>query len=333
MSLRTSATRGAQALCTGSLLTLGSLLAACGDTSAPSSPDLSAIEPRKSASVVYVPGLLPKQIVFGAATSTGDNIFRINPNGTGQVQVTQPSEGVWGVMPAWSPERTRIAYSRTSNGEPTVRAMKLDGTWSTWYGDGDNPRWSPDGTKIAYQRTVGGGPPQVYVINVLGTGRQQVGNHPHGSSLPTWSPDGTKIAYSAASDIGSSHSSEIWVMNADGTDPRRLTDCYTNGAKCVAPDWSPTAGDDRIVYSMSPYGKGSSQVRTIRANGTEDVTVRAVPNFAGNKSPVWSPDGTRIAYFDKPHHQLHAEVFTMKADGTSPQQLTSMNFPKLGLDW
>jgi len=277
--------------------------------------------------------LLPKQIVFGAATPTGDNIFRINPNGTGLVQITKPSEGMWGDTPAWSPERTRIAYGRTSNGVATLRAMTLDGTWQTYYADGYNPRWSPDGTKLAYQRNVDGGTPQVFVINVLGTGRQQIGNHPHGSSFPTWSPDGTKLAYSAASAGGSSGSSEIWVMNADGSDPHQLTHCYSHGGRCLAPDWHPTAGDDRIVYSMSPYGKVTSQVRTIRATGTDDVMVLAVPDFAGNKFPVWSPAGERIAYFDKPRHQLYAEVFTMKADGSGAQQVTALNFPKLGLDW
>lgn len=105
----TYATRRAQALHAGSLLTLTALLASCADTSAPSSPGRSVLEAQKAATVIYVPGLLPKQILFGAVTLTGDNIFRINPNGTGQVQVTEPFEGIWGVMPAWSPDRTRIA--------------------------------------------------------------------------------------------------------------------------------------------------------------------------------------------------------------------------------
>lgn len=325
--------QGAVALRSASLLSLASLLAACADRPSPSSPDSPPAQALgKPSSIIIVPGLVPKQIAFGAQTDAGLQVYRVNPNGTSLVQVTQSG----GSMPAWSPDRTKIAFSRAIGGVFTLMVMNLDGTGlAQQFGAGYYARWSPDGTRIAFQRHVNGGAPQVFVVNVDGTGEEQLADHPGGSYLPTWSPEGNKIAYAAAPVGGGGGQSEIWVMNANGTNHHQVTSCAPGAYKCTSPDWHPTAGDNRLVYSVSPYGGVSvSQVRSIRANGSDDTLIRTVSNFAPTKFPVWSPDGTRIAYLDRPPHAAEPEIFTMNPNGTGVQRVTFMpTTPKQGHDW
>jgi len=319
---------GASGLPRVALLSLASLTAACGDRFI-SAPDASRA-PTKSAEVVIVPDLVPKQIVFGSYTITGPQIFRVNPNGTSIVQVTS---GLGGVLPSWSPDRTKIVYSRRIADVLTLMITKTDGSWNVTHGPGYFARWSPDGSKIVFQRDFPGAPPQVFVMNADGTGVQQMTNHQYGAYVPNWSQDGSKILYTAAPAGGSGGQGEIWVMNANGANPHQVTDCSSKGWKCTSGDWHPTEGDNRIVYSVSPFGVSASQIRTIKANGTNDTFVRSVPAFTINKFPAWSPDGTKIAYLDMSPSWDEPEIYTINADGTSRQRVTWMNYPKQGFDW
>jgi Tol biopolymer transport system component len=91
--------------------------------------------------------------------------------------------------------------------------------------------WSPDGSKIAYELiedTAGGGM-EIATIDVE-TGKQtNVTRRPGHDLFSTWSPDGEQIAFLANSDClrtgqCTAHEPwEVWVMDADGTNARRLT--------------------------------------------------------------------------------------------------------------
>ena len=320
---------GPSGLPRAALLTLAGLTAACGDRFV-SAPDASQL-PTKSADIIIVPDLVPKQIVFGSHTNAGPpQVFRINPNGTSLVQVTS---GLGGGLPSWSPDRKKIVYSRRIGDEFILMVTKADGTLNVTHGPGYLARWSPDGTKIAFQRHVNGGVPQVFVMNADGSGVQQMTNHPYGAHVPNWSQDGSKIVYSASPAGGSGGQAEIWMMNANGANPHEVTDCSSKGWKCSGADWHPIEGDNRIVYSVSPFGMPGSQIRTIKANGTNDTFVRAVPAVTINKFPVWSPDGTKIAYLDMLPGWDAPQIFTINADGTSRQQVTLMSYPIQGFDW
>ncbi len=128
-----------------------------------------------------------------------------------------------------------------------------------------------------------------------------------------WSPDGTKIAF--ASYRPGDPNTELYVMNADGSGQRRLTD-FRDGASM--PTWSPDGGwiafhaeirglDDGIFF-IHPDGSGLRRI-TVTRNG--------------DWNPAWSPDGTEIAFSREVTGGSFA-IFLMRPDGSGIHQLTDL---------
>src|ERR687888_148195 len=84
------------------------------------------------------------------------------------------------------------------------------------------PAWSPDGSKILFMSTRDG-MPQIYVMNVDGSGQRNLLKSADVDAEPSWSPDGTKIVFDRLGRNGI----EIVVADADGTHE------VTVGVACV----------------------------------------------------------------------------------------------------
>jgi TolB protein len=124
---------------------------------------------------------------------------------------------------------------------------------------------------------------------------------------PSWSPDGARIAFVSRRD-GKFH---VYVMNADGTGIRRLTDTAKDDHN---PSWSPDG--TRILYSRE-----GALFTTPAAGGP----ARRIGRGLGNATdPVWSPDGKVIAYdYRRPGFQ-NRELYVMHADGTDIRPVTNL---------
>jgi dipeptidyl aminopeptidase/acylaminoacyl peptidase len=101
--------------------------------------------------------------------------------------------------------------------------------------------------KIAFDRREGGHISEIWIMNADGSGETRLTSVAHdplfihpGDIEPTWSPDGTKIAFSSHRDYNFSYTtrteSEIYVMNADGSDVNKLTNEFESDGY---PSWSP----------------------------------------------------------------------------------------------
>jgi Tol biopolymer transport system component len=225
-------------------------------------------------------------------------LYSIEPSGRGRRLLARGGE-----MPAWSPDRRRIAFAGGGIlGKAGIWVMRADGTakrrLTTLAGDGD-PTWSPDGRRIAYRRN---GPTSFDLWTVPAAGgkpRPLLGTPKANELSPDWSPDGKRMAF----DSSRGHRIQIWVMNLAS----RVARPVTSGRGSFSPDWSP---DGRQIAFMT-----GGRIATVDADG-QHLKVLASGTPLSADDPAWSPDGRRIAF------QRGGQVLSMRAGGGDIRYVT-----------
>jgi TolB protein len=262
--------------------------------------------------------------------------------------------------------RTKLAFISDRNGVSlagTVEKRQVKEVYVSDY-DGANsrrltvsrqlnitPSWSPDARSLAY--TTYRPNPDVYVSliyqGVLQNPTKGVGTN----YLPVFSPDGKQIAFMSGRD----GNTEIYVMNVDGSNLRRLTNHPLSDG---SPTWSPSGSQiaftsDRTgkaqIYVMSTDG---SNVRRLTVNESEAdratwspppfneiaFASRTGPGFdikvlevstgqirqltfgeGSNESPAWAPGGRHLA-FTSTRAGGRTQIFTIGRDGRGLRQIT-----------
>jgi TolB protein len=154
----------------------------------------------------------------------------------------------------------------------------------------DDPDWSPDGTKIVFTSQPNWDDPifsnhaEIYLINVDGTGLQQLTSNDEEERGPAWSPDGTRIAY-ACRIGGMQKTFEICVMNADGSDVQQLT---SNTVPDLTPTWSPDGA--QLVFHRLVPGHGLqlfTMAASLAPDGTRPVATEITTNPGINLLAHW----------------------------------------------
>jgi Tol biopolymer transport system component len=130
-------------------------------------------------------------------------------------------------------------------------------------------------------------------------------------ATPSWSPDETKIAFIS----DRSGSPELWICDADGSNPLQLTSF--NGPHVILPRWS---RDGRIAFSALTGPGGNFESYVIGANYGRPQRI-AAPGHRSMAHPVFSHDG-RWIYFVPGAHDGAVEAFRMAAEGGEAVQIT-----------
>ena len=168
--------------------------------------------------------------------------------------------------------------------------------------------WSPDSSTIAfYSHPIYESTWSIYSIKTDGSNLTRLTNiqDAHDYS-PTWSPDGSRIAFQR--DILGS--SEIWMMDMDGSNAHRLDSIDGGG-----PEWS--CNSDLIVFYTERHG--NPEIYSMNADGTNEQ--RLTNNIYTDVWPALSPDDSMIAFVSDRYG--YNTIFVMNSDGTQPRQLTS----------
>lgn len=140
-----------------------------------------------------------------------------------------------------------------------------------------------------------------------------------------WAPDGTRVAVSVAVDPGTEGGEfRIYVVSADGSEPRRLTE----GVSDRFPAWSPDGS--RIVFTRD-LSDGEQELFVIQADGTGEVQL--TDTNGANLQPTWSPDGARIAFTSTRDSGGNSEIYVMNADGSEPRRITERPGWDAAPDW
>ncbi len=170
------------------------------------------------------------QITFSSNRDGNNEIYKMNADATEQVNLTNsPANDSW---PRWSPDGTRIIFQSNVSGNFEIWSMDPFGgnrvNLTNNPAVDSAPDWSPDGSKIVFHRNLPGLGNDVFVMNADGTNQVNLTNRAGYDAIPTWSPDGTTIIYSrhmlGDPNFGVSGGNyEVFAMNADGSNVRRLT--------------------------------------------------------------------------------------------------------------
>ncbi len=193
------------------------------------------------------------------------------------------------IDPSISPDGVTAVFASLRDGEFDLFVMGLDGSNLTKLtvdiaGDATSPVWSPDGAKIAFNLGYEG----IHIINADGTGLIALTKGEEGlTKMPTWSSDGTKMAF-AYND--SQNVTNIYVMDADGSNWVNLTGNEDSTVYYSGPAWSPVG--DKIAFQSN--ATGNNDIYVINADGSGLTNLTDSPEAEGSAS--WSMDGTKVVY-------------------------------------
>jgi Tol biopolymer transport system component len=221
-------------------------------------------------------------------------IFVVGADGRGRQNLTRTEASESGI--ALSPDGRRIAYVRSDGIRSQIWAMNVDGSGQRRLTSGEDeelaPAWSPDGRSLVYMVWDYGAcypgatkcaVTDAWTINADGSEQRKILDR---ALHPRWSPGGRRLLFQRfESDVSSSG---LYVASSDGTAITLLVRAVLWGAELVPAAWAP--GGRRIVYGENFGPQPGVRLSIVTADGRRRRTL------AGGWTPVWAPDGSRIAF-------------------------------------
>ena len=202
-----------------------------------------------------------RRIAFGyggflqGRRTAGARIVLVNRDGTGVEELTpdMPNAG----FPSWSADGKEIVYRSFAQNERGLRIVNVatHATRELTNGLDNLPYWSPDGSKIVFTRQDGANF-DIYTVRPDGTDLQRLTTFPTNDAHAVWSGDGQYILWNSGEygfrdeaalyDNSFQPYGSIWIMKADGTGKRQLTESHwEDSMPCFA------SGEHMLAHSVA----------------------------------------------------------------------------------
>jgi TolB protein len=217
------------------------------------------------------------------------DLYRKSVDGRTVTQLT--SDPADDMMPAISPDGTRIAFVSNRAGNWDVYAMPIEGgapTQITFDGDDEvQPTWSPDGSTIAFARR--NRRTDRWEIWTADTRLPGATTYLCDGFLPRWCPDpkANKLLFQRARQQGS-RLFGVWtvdIVDGEATNPTEIVSAQD--AAVVQPAWSPDGSHIVFATIMDPTSTAASHTDlwTIKADGSGRINLTS--DRFRNMQPVW----------------------------------------------
>jgi len=241
------------------------------------------------------------EIVFsGRVDGSNLDLFSICPDGSNLRQLTNTPANE--VLPAWSPDGSRLAYASDSSGINQVIIFTVasgETEQVTIENQNDLAKWIPGQERLAFRSADGQGLWWWSVIDLNSKAISQMTEPSYDFffQTPAWSPDGTKVLYMSLAEQAARNdgSSQIHLRNSDGSDDRALTaNIWAN----INPAWSPT-GQTIIFLSEMDGIYNSFALYSMNPDGSDQQKFTE-PIFPENTLFSIAPDGSAVVIDNAP---------------------------------
>jgi TolB protein len=258
------------------------------------------------------------QIAFISSRTGTKEVWVMDYDGANQHPLTNLR--TISLMPRWSPDASRIAFTCYEPLNGVVNAQicmySMDAgkviSFPRFRGTNSAPAWSPDGTQIMFSSSMQG-TPELYVTDSSGGKPKRLTlSGVGGATSPTWNPKtGQSVVF--VSDRGGIP--KLYMMNADGSNASILD--LPDKGYVIDPAWSPNG---QILAFSWRRPDGNYDIYVMEPTSLQIINL--TPNAgARNERPSWAPDGRHIVF--ESTRTGPRQIWTMLADGSQAHQLTT----------
>ena len=308
-------------------------------SSAPPSGDPSSAPPSSTTGSCLDPGIRERSIVFYSDVDVDGTpldeiaVFCIDPT-TGRIASVLPEaqlhDQIDDTFAAWSPDHRQIAFTRRFNDrdDRDIVIREENGSVTTLVDSEDDdyfPAWSTAGW-IAFVRDAG----ERSSIMRMRLGDQDAELMAAGRTYraPAWSTDGSTLAFFG---FDRPDDFDVATIRTPGETPTWLTGPKNND---LNPAWAANGQTILFVMDQALTGSNDNDIYLMDAESgriTKQLTGRTVSTGDGvqDGNPVWSPDGSQIAFYRRTPTGYH--IWVMNSDGTGQRDLMPFR-PGVNLD-
>ncbi len=261
------------------------------------------------------------QIYFSRSlTNHRTETWTMNADGTNQHRA---NTGIKNLLTGrWSPDGKKVVFRKDDGAEVIYLADANGANETTLRFAPGNLDWSPDGSQFVYQARTSPEVSEVFLYT-LATGESVSLTPGIASADPSFSNDGTQIAFTSWRD----GNADIYVMRADGSNVRRLTN---HPAFDNYPVFSPDG--TQVAFQSN---REDERVEIYLQNLNDDTPPKRLTHSSGHTGLMpkcWLPDGTRMLVYTNPADKDRIGVISLQPIPASlllGDDVADLNFPRI----